>query len=234
MLFVLLLGTQGELLVTATSSTVKGWTAERLKLEAQGDGLMFSRRNRSYNSVSTAAALDAAILAADNSFELSLTAPARLEATDRAIAAAAAVAAAPEAATAPWSTDDEDVAADVRLRPARHGSSADGVAKPADEADTSSFRLPASARTVSAPVEALSAALHDCKAPNPMSPENASRRGLQLDPSGTVVVKPRADTRNLFNPVYPVSAMQVPSYPIISPVAAPEYSPRQVSSLSDV
>lgn len=33
-------------MVTASTTTVKSWTADQLKLEAQGDGLMFTRRSR--------------------------------------------------------------------------------------------------------------------------------------------------------------------------------------------
>lgn len=202
---------------------MKCWTAERLKLEAQGDGLMF-RRSKSYNSASTAAALAAAIAAADSSAEFAITAPGRLEALDRDAAAAAAVAAA--AATASWPIDDDDVVGDVLPGLRRHGVSADDDNRSAHGAGT--HRLSAPARAESAPGAVIGAALQDCKAPNPMSRENASRRGLQLDPTGTVVMK-RAEPPSTFPNMYPMSGVHVPSYPPILPVAA-EYPPGQVSS----
>lgn len=51
---------QEELLVTASSTTVKSWTADQLKLEAQGDGLMFSRSSRTLSASSSSAPAGAA------------------------------------------------------------------------------------------------------------------------------------------------------------------------------
>jgi hypothetical protein len=50
--------------VTASTTTVKSWTADQLKLEAQGDGLMFTRRSRALTQSSSSQAHSAANAAA--------------------------------------------------------------------------------------------------------------------------------------------------------------------------
>lgn len=146
---------QGELLVTATAGTVKSWTAERLKLEAQGDGLMFSRKNKAYSTGSTAAALEAAISAVDNytsSGSAAPVSPSRV-AADRADAAGTAGV-------------DQDVGrAPSRWRQLQQTGQAEGAGP-----------VPAS-----------------CKAANPMSRESVMARGLQVDATNKVVVKPHAE-----------------------------------------
>eukprot|EP00878_Enallax_costatus_P003652 GHUV01003866.1.p1 GENE.GHUV01003866.1~~GHUV01003866.1.p1 ORF type:complete len:1163 (+),score=390.16 GHUV01003866.1:185-3673(+) len=175
----------GEMLVTATGGTIKSWTAERLKLEAQGDGLMFSRKNKAYSTGSTAAALEAAIAAADNCTSSGSAAPGSSSraSADRADAAAAAVVGL-----------DQEVSAEtpVRQRPQQLQNGPAGA----------TARAPGPAALVPAA----------CKATNPMSRESVMARGMQVDATNKVVVRQHEPTSTF---IIPVSAMSnMPGYPL--------------------
>eukprot|EP00878_Enallax_costatus_P041402 GHUV01048157.1.p2 GENE.GHUV01048157.1~~GHUV01048157.1.p2 ORF type:complete len:186 (-),score=74.16 GHUV01048157.1:734-1291(-) len=179
------------MLVTATGGTIKSWTAERLKLEAQGDGLMFSRKNKAYSTGSTAAALEAAIAAADNCTSSGSAAPGSSSraSADRADAAAAAVVGL-----------DQEVSAEtpVRQRPQQLQNGPAGA----------TARAPGPAALVPAA----------CKATNPMSRESVMARGMQVDDTNKVVVWQHAEPTSTF--IIPVSAMSnMPGYPL--PTTAP-------------
>lgn len=201
---------QGELLVTATAGTVKSWTAERLKLEAQGDGLMFSRRNRSYSSGSTALALAAAIAAADNASSSSnATAPSTPNRSGRLDRAAAAEAAA-AAAGAPL--DEDSMAPTIGSHLTDGVTQQNGLAGMVVEASMSTFADPAVSDTAaSTPVPAA------CKAANPMSVDNARARGLHVDAAGKVVV-PKQPAQH--TSVFPYSVMPPTVYPQLRPIGA--------------
>lgn len=227
-----MVASQGEMLVTASSNTVKLWTADQLKVEAQGEGLMFSRSSNISQQVATADALAAAIAAADNSSS-SAAAPAtptRGESADRAAAAAAAVASA--------ATDQQQAVLGVPQRQAPEGpviavdAQADATDSEAREASMSAFLEAGAAAAADAatslPVPA------SCTAANPMSRENARARGLQVDATGTVVLKQHSAEPGSTFPVYPMSAMPM-SYPAMPPIGTeyPAGQVRQPSGVSD-